>query len=158
MCLGFFCRDDLYRVELDNMAGDEMFYSKVRTDTEESRTSNNLRFQQCIFFQKRTWESNKNDIRVCRMKGKHEVWRPQSVFVITFMKAGKTILPLKYCLRQCCSYVIEARRNTWWPRSSQSGSCHLSPDVFVLKPVKRIPPKKLKQWWSDGSECSEIWK
>lgn len=25
-----FCRDDLYRVELDNMAGDEMFYSKVR--------------------------------------------------------------------------------------------------------------------------------
>lgn len=24
------CRDDLYRVELDNMAGDEMFYSKVR--------------------------------------------------------------------------------------------------------------------------------
>uniref|UniRef100_A0A3P8W4F9 Sema domain, transmembrane domain (TM), and cytoplasmic domain, (semaphorin) 6Ba n=1 Tax=Cynoglossus semilaevis TaxID=244447 RepID=A0A3P8W4F9_CYNSE len=41
--------DDLYRVELDNMAGDEMFYSK-----------------------KRTWESNKNDIRVCRMKGKHE--------------------------------------------------------------------------------------
>uniref|UniRef100_A0A3B4Z5X1 Semaphorin-6B-like n=1 Tax=Stegastes partitus TaxID=144197 RepID=A0A3B4Z5X1_9TELE len=44
-----FCRDDLYRVELDNMAGDEMFYSK-----------------------KRTWESNKNDIRVCRMKGKHE--------------------------------------------------------------------------------------
>lgn len=24
-----FCRDDLYRVELDNMAGDEMFYSKV---------------------------------------------------------------------------------------------------------------------------------
>ncbi|KAG7266572.1 hypothetical protein CRUP_011157 [Coryphaenoides rupestris] len=43
-------RDDLYRVELDNMAGDEMFYSK-----------------------KRTWESNKNDIRVCRMKGKHEL-------------------------------------------------------------------------------------
>ncbi|XP_061550379.1 semaphorin-6B-like [Phycodurus eques] len=42
-------RDDLYRVELDNLAGDEMFYSK-----------------------KRTWESNKNDIRVCRMKGKHE--------------------------------------------------------------------------------------
>ncbi|XP_062337815.1 sema domain, transmembrane domain (TM), and cytoplasmic domain, (semaphorin) 6Ba [Osmerus eperlanus] len=43
-------RDDLYRVELDNnMSGEEMFYSK-----------------------KRTWESNKNDIRVCRMKGKHE--------------------------------------------------------------------------------------
>lgn len=30
-----FCRDDLYRVELDNMAGEEMFYSKVRTDAEE---------------------------------------------------------------------------------------------------------------------------
>ncbi|KPP70161.1 semaphorin-6B-like, partial [Scleropages formosus] len=42
-------RDDLFRVELDNVAGDEMFYSK-----------------------KRTWESNKNDIRICRMKGKHE--------------------------------------------------------------------------------------
>uniref|UniRef100_A0A8C9WCG2 Semaphorin 6B n=1 Tax=Scleropages formosus TaxID=113540 RepID=A0A8C9WCG2_SCLFO len=40
---------DLFRVELDNVAGDEMFYSK-----------------------KRTWESNKNDIRICRMKGKHE--------------------------------------------------------------------------------------
>lgn len=26
-----------------------------------------------FFWQKRTWESNKNDIRVCRMKGKHEV-------------------------------------------------------------------------------------
>ncbi|KAK6309077.1 hypothetical protein J4Q44_G00205400 [Coregonus suidteri] len=42
-------RDDLFRVELDNVAGEEMFYSK-----------------------KRTWESNKNDIRTCRMKGKHE--------------------------------------------------------------------------------------
>ncbi|KAM9831842.1 semaphorin-6B [Neosynchiropus ocellatus] len=41
-------RDDLFRVELDIVAGDEMFYSK-----------------------KRTWESNKNDIRICRMKGKH---------------------------------------------------------------------------------------
>ncbi|KAI4829031.1 hypothetical protein KUCAC02_023095 [Chaenocephalus aceratus] len=41
--------DDLFRVELDIVAGDEMFYSK-----------------------KRTWESNKNDIRICRMKGKHE--------------------------------------------------------------------------------------
>lgn len=27
----------------------------------------------CVSSQKRTWESNKNDIRVCRMKGKHEV-------------------------------------------------------------------------------------
>ncbi|KAJ8378696.1 hypothetical protein AAFF_G00237450 [Aldrovandia affinis] len=42
-------RDDLFRVELDNVVGDEMFYSK-----------------------KRTWESNKNDIRICRMKGKRE--------------------------------------------------------------------------------------
>ncbi|XP_072537392.1 semaphorin-6B [Salminus brasiliensis] len=42
-------RDDLFRVELDNVVGDEMFYSK-----------------------KRTWESNRNDIRICRMKGKHE--------------------------------------------------------------------------------------
>ncbi|XP_049341673.1 semaphorin-6B isoform X1 [Astyanax mexicanus] len=42
-------RDDLFRVELDNVVGDEMFYSK-----------------------KRTWESNKNDISICRMKGKHE--------------------------------------------------------------------------------------
>ncbi|KAL1022950.1 hypothetical protein UPYG_G00034620 [Umbra pygmaea] len=42
-------RDDLFRVELDSVAGDEMFYSK-----------------------KRTWESNRNDIRTCRMKGKHE--------------------------------------------------------------------------------------
>lgn len=36
-----FCRDNLYRVELDNMAGDEMFYSKVRTDTKESRATSN---------------------------------------------------------------------------------------------------------------------
>ncbi|KAI1891644.1 hypothetical protein AGOR_G00145900 [Albula goreensis] len=42
-------RDDLFRVELENVVGDEMFFSK-----------------------KRTWESNKNDIRICRMKGKHE--------------------------------------------------------------------------------------
>lgn len=34
-----FCRDDLYRVELDNMAGEEMFYSKVRTDAEDSRAN-----------------------------------------------------------------------------------------------------------------------
>ncbi|TWW57833.1 hypothetical protein D4764_07G0005520 [Takifugu flavidus] len=50
-------RDDLFRVELDNVAGDEMFYSK-----------------------KRTWESNKNDIRICRMKGKHEVRDPYSCY------------------------------------------------------------------------------
>lgn len=36
----FFRRDDLYRVELDNMAGEEMFYSKVRTDTKKWRTRN----------------------------------------------------------------------------------------------------------------------
>lgn len=36
-----FYRDDLYRVELDNMAGDEMFYSKVRTDTKESGANSN---------------------------------------------------------------------------------------------------------------------
>lgn len=29
-CFFVFYRDDLYRVELDNSAGDEMFYSKVR--------------------------------------------------------------------------------------------------------------------------------
>lgn len=29
----------------------------------------------CFLLQKRTWESNKNDIRICRMKGKHEVRR-----------------------------------------------------------------------------------
>ncbi|TRY95223.1 hypothetical protein DNTS_010033 [Danionella cerebrum] len=48
LCLS--ARDDLFRVELDNVVGEEMFYSK-----------------------KRTWESNKNDIRICRMKGKREV-------------------------------------------------------------------------------------
>uniref|UniRef100_H2MP97 Semaphorin-6B n=2 Tax=Oryzias latipes TaxID=8090 RepID=H2MP97_ORYLA len=42
-------RDDLFRVELDTVVEEEMFYSK-----------------------KRTWESNKNDIKICRMKGKHE--------------------------------------------------------------------------------------
>ncbi|KAJ8274164.1 hypothetical protein COCON_G00087890 [Conger conger] len=42
-------RDDLFRLELDNVVGDEMFYSK-----------------------KRSWESNRNDIRICRMKGKQE--------------------------------------------------------------------------------------
>ncbi|ROL43660.1 Semaphorin-6B [Anabarilius grahami] len=50
-------RDDLYRVELDHVSGDEMFYSK-----------------------KRTWESNKNDIRICRMKGKHERPEPHVLF------------------------------------------------------------------------------
>ena len=29
LCLFVYFRDDLYRVELDNIAGDEMFYSKV---------------------------------------------------------------------------------------------------------------------------------
>lgn len=82
------CRDDLYRVELDNMAGDEMFYSKVRLillhppNTKpkmHSKLITHTRSYQihpdCGSFlrQKRTWESNKNDIRVCRMKGKHEV-------------------------------------------------------------------------------------
>ncbi|XP_041086114.1 semaphorin-6B-like [Polyodon spathula] len=42
-------RDDLYRVDLDVLVGEEMFYSR-----------------------KHTWKSNQNDIRVCRMKGKHE--------------------------------------------------------------------------------------
>lgn len=74
-----FCRDDLYRVELDNMAGDEMFYSKVRISPsakkhKRSNTNTVKIFLTASFLlQKRTWESNKNDIRVCRMKGKHEV-------------------------------------------------------------------------------------
>ncbi|XP_061086015.1 semaphorin-6B-like [Conger conger] len=46
-------RDDLFRLELDNVVGDEMFYSK-----------------------KRSWESNRNDIRICRMKGKQESREP----------------------------------------------------------------------------------
>lgn len=73
-----FCRDDLYRVELDNMAGDEMFYSKVRLILPEKTNAyahKNIKVLCHLSFllQKRTWESNKNDIRVCRMKGKHEV-------------------------------------------------------------------------------------
>jgi len=82
-----FFRDDLYRVELDNMAGDEMFYSKVwLTLVANLYTSANkwkyssARAPAAVWalsvvytLQKRTWESNKNDIRVCRMKGKHEV-------------------------------------------------------------------------------------
>lgn len=80
-----FCRDDLYRVELDNMAGDEMFYSKVGLISWRRQNTNKHSilidtYMQYVYFacgsfllQKRTWESNKNDIRVCRMKGKHEV-------------------------------------------------------------------------------------
>lgn len=45
-----FCRDDLYRVELDNMAGDEMFYSKVRADTKESRTNSNRALNTALSF------------------------------------------------------------------------------------------------------------
>lgn len=83
--LSCFFRDDLYRVELDNMAGDEMFYSKVRlifwhthkTEHTLLTDTHGKPFLTVVYsfflFQKRTWESNKNDIRVCRMKGKHEV-------------------------------------------------------------------------------------
>lgn len=68
------CRDDLYRVELDNMAGDEMFYSKVRLIPPEKTNARTHEYIKVFcLLQKRTWESNKNDIRVCRMKGKHEV-------------------------------------------------------------------------------------
>lgn len=74
-------RDDLFRVELDNVVGEEMFYSKVRTETHthtclytyfvlEMNSHSLLKF---LLLQKRAWESNKNDIRICRMKGKHEV-------------------------------------------------------------------------------------
>lgn len=40
-----------------------------------THTRSHLIYPDCGSFlrQKRTWESNKNDIRVCRMKGKHEV-------------------------------------------------------------------------------------
>ena len=69
------------------MAGDEMFYSKVRLvllhthKTKDALKTNKTHthlyqiYPDCGSFlrQKRTWESNKNDIRVCRMKGKHEV-------------------------------------------------------------------------------------
>lgn len=69
------------------MAGDEMFYSKVGLiflhthETKHALTTDNVHIHteqtDCASFlwQKRTWESNKNDIRVCRMKGKHEVQR-----------------------------------------------------------------------------------
>lgn len=99
-------RDDLFRVELDSVAGDEMFYSKVSAirassiafitfiwiyclllnskfpfySTEEYKCGAYLNmfffFFHFSYGQKRTWESNKNDIRICRMKGKHEVRQP----------------------------------------------------------------------------------
>lgn len=105
-------RDDLFRVELDSVAGDEMFYSKVSAiavsliafitfmwiyclllnckftfySTEEYKCGaylNMFFFYYISHGQKRTWESNKNDIRICRMKGKHEVRQP-SVWISSF--------------------------------------------------------------------------
>ncbi|GAA6072146.1 semaphorin-6B, partial [Tachysurus ichikawai] len=52
------------------MVGDEMFYSKKRT-----WESNKNDIKICKMkgkHEKRTWESNKNDIKICKMKGKHE--------------------------------------------------------------------------------------
>lgn len=73
-------RDDLFRVELDNVVGEEMFYNKVRTESTNTHTHtyfmmemNSPSLTKFPLLQKRTWESNKNDIRICRMKGKHEV-------------------------------------------------------------------------------------
>lgn len=46
--------------------------------------------------QKRTWESNKNDIRICRMKGKHEVRQ------LYFVSAGHIINYLSYFRHVSC--------------------------------------------------------
>ncbi|KAL0966399.1 hypothetical protein UPYG_G00294870 [Umbra pygmaea] len=75
-------RDDLYRVELDNMSGDEMFYSK-----------------------KRTWESNKNDIRVCRMKGKHEAKCRNFIKVLLSQHGGLFVCGTNAFNPMCASYT-----------------------------------------------------
>uniref|UniRef100_A0A8D2ZQE3 Semaphorin 4e n=1 Tax=Scophthalmus maximus TaxID=52904 RepID=A0A8D2ZQE3_SCOMX len=74
--------DDLYRVELDNMAGDEMFYSK-----------------------KRTWESNKNDIRVCRMKGKHEAECRNFIKVLLSQHGGLFVCGTNAFNPLCANYT-----------------------------------------------------
>ncbi|RXN16190.1 semaphorin-6B-like protein [Labeo rohita] len=76
-------RDDLYRVELDHVSGDEMFYSK-----------------------KRTWESNKNDIRICRMKGKHEEECRNYIKVLLSHDGGLFVCGTNAFNPLCANYTI----------------------------------------------------
>nr|XP_015221210.1 PREDICTED: semaphorin-6B isoform X2 [Lepisosteus oculatus] len=75
-------RDDLFRVDLDGVAGEEMFYSK-----------------------KRTWEPNKNDIRVCRMKGKHEDECRNFMKVLLSRKEGLFICGTNAFNPLCANYT-----------------------------------------------------
>ncbi|KAF7695608.1 hypothetical protein HF521_007331 [Silurus meridionalis] len=77
-------RDDLFRVELDNMLGDEMFYSK-----------------------KRTWESNRNDIKICRMKGKHEDECRNYIKVLLSRRGGLFICGTNAFNPLCANYTAD---------------------------------------------------
>ncbi|KAG7332771.1 hypothetical protein KOW79_004605 [Hemibagrus wyckioides] len=77
-------RDDLFRVELDNMVGDEMFYSK-----------------------KRTWESNKNDIKICKMKGKHEDECRNYIKVLLSRQGGLFICGTNAFNPLCANYTAD---------------------------------------------------
>ncbi|XP_062854905.1 semaphorin-6B [Trichomycterus rosablanca] len=77
-------RDDLFRVELDSVVGDEMFYSK-----------------------KRTWESNKNDIKICRMKGKREDECHNYIKVLLSRNGGLFICGTNAFNPLCSSYTSD---------------------------------------------------
>ncbi|KTG36363.1 hypothetical protein cypCar_00004722 [Cyprinus carpio] len=110
-------RDDLFRVELDNVVGEEMFYNKFP------------------LLQKRTWESNKNDIRICRMKGKHEDECRNYMKVLLSRQSGLFICGTNAFNPLCANYTgdtLEWGGNCQWMARCPYDPKHANVALFAV--------------------------
>lgn len=64
--------------------------------------------------QKRTWESNKNDIRICRMKGKHEVRQLYFVSADHILNYPPYFIHVSCFLCEFMSYYCTAAGRECW--------------------------------------------
>lgn len=121
-----FCRDDLYRVELDNMAGDEMFYSKVRADTMESGANSNRALNAALSsrnepgsltrmtFECVGWRANtRYEIlpQIHRHRLHHHINKTGAVKHICFLFLE--YISINTTSTSHCKHVTEPRRATW---------------------------------------------
>lgn len=96
-----------------------------------------------FLLQKRTWESNKNDIRVCRMKGKHEVKAsPAAVKLLdpffTWIKTITRMGGTNSCQRYLISFGCACLRvfTQIWSKPIKKPALHL---ITLSQAVRRLP-------------------
>lgn len=129
----FFCRDDLYRVELDNMAGEEMFYSKVRMDTKERRTRNNPTLNSALPYRNGPGSPTRTTFECVGWRANTRY--VDTIFIIALIKPGAMkhmyfLLYLTQISTQHYQHITEGRRSAWGPKATFFPTCSMS---FVFR-------------------------